>query len=274
MNIKKNYITTLLLIMISPIAIAQLTANFSSSEEVHQQKVKARSDAQDHFYAELVGKTFWYKPGNFKSPFHEFYLNTTVNSDGVVKYNKQIFPTSLIKFEIISSSQLGKTYTGHLEYTYKIRFEDNTEAFMKGTSFGIFIGSDKHYSFHETSVSISVMDAKNDRETYIFAEDPAVIISREDQKKLDATERIEREKSNRMAAEAKAEANRIKTEKMNAKKGGVRLGMSKNRVLSSSWGEPDHVNRTVSHGGTREQWVYGSDSYLYFDNGILTTIQN
>jgi len=33
------------------------------------------------------------------------------------------------------------------------------------------------------------------------------------------------------------------------------------------------VNRTVTAGHVREQWVYPV-GYLYFDNGILTAIQN
>lgn len=40
-----------------------------------------------------------------------------------------------------------------------------------------------------------------------------------------------------------------------------------------SWGEPLDINTTTGSYGTHEQWVYGT-SYLYFENGILTTIQN
>lgn len=55
---------------------------------------------------------------------------------------------------------------------------------------------------------------------------------------------------------------------------GVRLGMTAEEVLMSKWGRPEHINRTTSLGGTREQWVYGGRNYLYFENGILTSIQN
>ena len=41
-----------------------------------------------------------------------------------------------------------------------------------------------------------------------------------------------------------------------------------------SWGEPGKINKTTNAFGRSEQWVYGSGSYLYFDNGKLTTIQN
>jgi len=41
-----------------------------------------------------------------------------------------------------------------------------------------------------------------------------------------------------------------------------------------AWGTPERINRTTTAAGTREQWVYGSGNYLYFDDGVLETIQN
>lgn len=53
----------------------------------------------------------------------------------------------------------------------------------------------------------------------------------------------------------------------------VKIGMSDTMCLES-WGEPDSKNRTILNGVETEQWVYETKSYLYFDNGILTAIQN
>ena len=47
----------------------------------------------------------------------------------------------------------------------------------------------------------------------------------------------------------------------------LRIGMTKEQVLASSWGRPTKINRT----GAREQWVYGG-AYLYFDKGVLTAV--
>lgn len=59
------------------------------------------------------------------------------------------------------------------------------------------------------------------------------------------------------------------------KRQGVKIGMTAERVLQSSWGRPESVNRTITTRGTREQWVYpGMRNYLYFEDGILTSIQN
>ena len=57
--------------------------------------------------------------------------------------------------------------------------------------------------------------------------------------------------------------------------GKVRIGWSK-QMCRESWGEPDDINRTTGSWGTHEQWVYGDIycDYLYFENGVLTSIQN
>lgn len=70
------------------------------------------------------------------------------------------------------------------------------------------------------------------------------------------------------AAEQKKIAEELK------KKGGVSIGMNQDDVLKSSWGKPKKVNRTTNAYGTSEQWVYGGHNYLYFKDGILTSIQN
>ncbi len=38
--------------------------------------------------------------------------------------------------------------------------------------------------------------------------------------------------------------------------------------------DPTVLNLTTTACGVSEQWVYGDTSYLYFDSGILTDIQN
>ncbi|MBU9714410.1 hypothetical protein [Evansella tamaricis] len=53
---------------------------------------------------------------------------------------------------------------------------------------------------------------------------------------------------------------------------GVRIGMTQEQVLNSNWGEPQSINKRSYDFGTREQWVYGSGYYLYFSDGILTSI--
>lgn len=59
------------------------------------------------------------------------------------------------------------------------------------------------------------------------------------------------------------------------------IGMTEEQVHAAI-GFPDDINTTTSSWGTREQWVYGgmignryfSPYYFYFNDGILTAIQN
>ena len=51
----------------------------------------------------------------------------------------------------------------------------------------------------------------------------------------------------------------------------VKLGMTK-EMCKLSWGEPETINKTITKNRKSEQWVY-SKNYIYFENGILTTIQ-
>ncbi|HWS00896.1 MAG TPA: hypothetical protein VN249_09795 [Prolixibacteraceae bacterium] len=70
--------------------------------------------------------------------------------------------------------------------------------------------------------------------------------------------------------------------------GFVAIGFTKQMCLES-WGEPDKINITKSNNGsgadwgtkrkfgTIEEWIYSgtfSNGYLYFENGVLTRMQN
>lgn len=72
----------------------------------------------------------------------------------------------------------------------------------------------------------------------------------------------------------KAEAERAKAAEAKLRKSqGVSIGMTKEEVLASSWGRPQRVNKTTRASGVSEQWVYGYN-YLYFEDGVLKTIQH
>jgi hypothetical protein len=58
-------------------------------------------------------------------------------------------------------------------------------------------------------------------------------------------------------------------EKIMAKK--IWLGMTSEMAIES-WGRPSDINKTVGSWGVHEQWVY-RDTYLYFENGVLTSWQ-
>lgn len=57
--------------------------------------------------------------------------------------------------------------------------------------------------------------------------------------------------------------------------GRIRVGMTKEQVRAA-WGRPHKVNTTTTAYGTREQWVMSESggSYVYFEDGICTAVQN
>jgi hypothetical protein len=75
-------------------------------------------------------------------------------------------------------------------------------------------------------------------------------------------------------AARRAKPTQKRTSVAKPRRSGASIGMSKEEALASSWGRPESVNRTTNAYGTREQWVYGGGNYLYFENGVLTSIQN
>lgn len=55
----------------------------------------------------------------------------------------------------------------------------------------------------------------------------------------------------------------------------IAIGMTRDQVLAA-WGKPHQINETRGSWGLHEQWVMSSGvggSYLYFEDGILKTIQ-
>jgi hypothetical protein len=74
---------------------------------------------------------------------------------------------------------------------------------------------------------------------------------------------------------AKAAADQAKAEEHRKSLPNARLGMSTKQVIErTNMGKPEKINRTVGRWGVHEQWVYDDGSYLYFENGKLTSWQD
>lgn len=89
-------------------------------------------------------------------------------------------------------------------------------------------------------------------------------------KKYNAKRDKERTK---IEAERKAEQKEQQIDSSTRNPKPVRIGMTDEAVLTEGWGRPDKINRTTTATGVSEQWVYGY-KYLYFEDGVLVTIQN
>lgn len=51
-----------------------------------------------------------------------------------------------------------------------------------------------------------------------------------------------------------------------------KVGMTSSEVRKTKWGSPDKINKDTYSWGTTEQWVYDDYGYVYFKNGIVTSV--
>lgn len=204
------------------------------------------------YYETLVGKTFWIVPGKLseestgrlrwigKIPFFNGKSLATdyfvKNGDPVTGVFSPDGPNSFTISEVeLVPSQYDLEFSD--KYIIKVKFSDGREGYTEGKAiFGT--SSDKTELDTPAPYRIQSYD-------YVFSRDPA--------------------RSTKAGTKVGQKAK---------KQEGVRIGMSSASVLASSWGRPQSVNRTTTASGTREQWVYGIGNYLYFENGVLTAIQN
>lgn len=84
-------------------------------------------------------------------------------------------------------------------------------------------------------------------------------------------EGIEKDKKDTKRQEAQLVEEAKRKENLKGKK--PQIGMTEDEVINSSWGNPKDINKTTTAYGTREQWVYSLNKYIYLDDGIVTAIQ-
>jgi hypothetical protein len=56
------------------------------------------------------------------------------------------------------------------------------------------------------------------------------------------------------------------------KKGDPKLGMNAAQVVATCWGPPIRVNTKIRQTGKYEQYVYGDNKFVYFRDGVVTSI--
>ena len=83
----------------------------------------------------------------------------------------------------------------------------------------------------------------------------------EEQARKQQQEAIVRDQNERAAKKEAAIAN-----------GEVFIGMTAEECIRA-WGSPEKVNTTDTARGHHSQWVYPGGRYVYFEDGILTTVQ-
>lgn len=208
---------------------------------------------------EYLGKLFWYLPNPAANSRIRFYERLPASSHSA---NPNVIFTPLITTSFVVTGVVMAPpliySVGTDEYLLEIKFPDGKVGYVNvvgccGLSQNLYKG--KREVFNE----------------YVSTEPVDDILSRESTER----ERVERESVKKQQEIILEKTREEKARRAEMEKPYPRIGMTKEQVVKrTNWGTPNDINRTITAGGTREQWVYGIGRYLYFSNGILTAIQD
>lgn len=201
----------------------------------------------------LIGKEFWIKFNPTAERRKEFKNEAKTHR---LNYNS-FYVSKDEKFSVVGW-ELDYQKVEHL----KIKFNDGKIAYLEIKNW--------HTNIDVLPDLFNGYEYKDSVE-YFFVDEPSAILLKQAEKIKNWNEKVALEKR-----QAEQELKRVeeRAKATHYAKGGVSIGMTKDRVLKSNWGKPIDINRTTTSRGVREQWFYGGKNYLYFENGILTTIQN
>lgn len=198
------------------------------------------------------------------------------------------------KLEILSNNKIEKIYYSNIQYddnqnmivneknftaSYMIfQLTSETETFYQdvfgtGTSNGSIVLTTKNYKFDTMDEAINGLN-KFCGSTDKFSSNNIVEIDKQMIDNIFSNENIEFLKLYQKYREIyKNEREQEKITKELNKPKEPAIGMTKEQILNSTWGSPNKKNVTENAYGTHEQWVYDKGRYIYFDNGIVTSIQ-
>ncbi|KAF0236686.1 MAG: hypothetical protein FD181_2590 [Prolixibacteraceae bacterium] len=133
-----------------------------------------------------------------------------------------------------------------------------------GGNYGFVLASlvketDELYLLQKTKMSIEEQEANES-----FRQEQFLIQKKREEKEKETETKSEIRKKSLIEKFGKVSAQKILDEK-------IWLGMT-DKMAKESWGNPKDINRSIGSWGAHEQWIY-YDTYLYFENGKLTSWQ-
>ncbi|HAV36107.1 MAG TPA: hypothetical protein DCX52_07070 [Massilia sp.] len=264
---------------------------------------KAADEAAERraFYGYPIGRTFWYKPSESKmqAKFYQRLERHPVYASHF-ELAGEMRPNTTASFKVLDRIALRPAFASmEAKYAYRIVFEEGSRAFMDEEAFGSYrpgkpVGAEREALTRSPAATADFLN------TRLFIEDPEALATQyaveQERKAREAEEKrlaqqaqeaqwaaAKEDRDRKLAAnlatalaQAEAAEKAVHQERLREikRKGGVRLGMTPKQVRASAWGTPQRVNRTTNKSGVFEQWVYGNGGYLYFENGVLASIQN
>lgn len=248
----------------------------SNRQSLEQKKAEAM---------EYLGKRFHYAPNPSASDRIRFYEKIPPSSHSQDP-NFLFTPLNATTFIVRGVVMPPPVFfaLGDDEYILEIEFPDGKIGYVNvvgccGIKQNLFRGQvdggKEYVQFEGTSPSIDEIVAREKVRQEKQAQDEK---ARQEKQALEEQRAKERAQREARIAQEKAErerARKIEERKRRAVMLAPRIGMTWQQVVNqTSWGKPYDINRTTTASGTREQWVYGDRRYLYFDNGVLTAIQD
>lgn len=214
---------------------------YEYSDESGKKRLEKKNSEELARNTALIGKKFWIDPKPNESEVYRVEFEDTPDL-----LSRKFYVGSITSFEIIDLIKSENPYLpGDYSFYFKVRFEDGKECFIFCAKLWINL-----IPPIDDNLNYDLERILNTRDEKIYEEYPVIVKARIEKK----------------IAELKAKAKKAKG------KGGVKLDMTKEEVLKSSWGKPKKINTTIVKGLTHEQWIYDG-GFLYFENGILTGIQ-
>lgn len=255
--------------------------SYSQISASEPKAVPATTDSHPLTLADLQGKTIWFVPNPKRTPASKragFSKTPTASLD------EMVYPDSTVSLKVLFVN------TDGTHNTLQVSFPDGSVFFMhcdaaslvntvKVESVSPDVITAKEIPYYNYKLRpMNTLDA-SDQEA-IFTTDPAVLRAKlEEVRKasqeaaLQDAEDGQEESRARNAAREKAISRQPAELRNVIRSHKIKLGMTPEQV-TLAWGRPQDINRTTTLGGTREQWVYGIKSYVYFQGGVVTAIQN
>ncbi len=206
-----------------------------------------------------IGKEFWYMPNptaNSRIRFYEKVPPSSHSADPDIIFT----PLSVTRFVVTGIVMPPPTIypLGADEYLLEIKFTDGKIGFVNivgccGLSQNLYLGRRESHSEY---VSIEAVDD--------------ILAKENGERQAVELEALRKQRQDDLQKTREEQARRAEIAKPFP-----RIGMRKIQVLNrTNWGKPNDINRTITAGTIREQWIYGNGRYLYFANDILIAIQD
>lgn len=216
------------------------------STKVYNQNEKVNKDQYEEFkvldsIASVFGSNLTYVKS---SNISDIPVNYKGEFKAQLNREREVLKESLI-------NDLAKKDFKTNNYTY-------TKAYQPEYYLSLYFTSMKNYNMEEYTYAYDIIKKIPNTYKGKYAED------------IKITKAQIKRKSDEVTDEWDAQENQEKIQNTDPQ-----IGMTKEEVINDTrWGKPENVKRTTTQYGIEEQWIYGGYKYLYFEDGVLTVIQD